>query len=151
MSRFLHRDPEEREEVIEYLPDTSEGESEKQMMVELILGTVIIGVIIQLTVLFFLPDKLFLSIGLWLGVAVGCGMIWHMNRAIEEGVELGKDGAIAHIRKQYLIRTLAVAIMLGLVFYCQIGSVLTMFIGIMGLKVAAYQQPLLHKLLQKLK
>ena len=151
MSRFLHRDPEEREEVIEYLPDTSEGESEKQMMIELMVGTIIVGVIVQCGILCFLSEKLFLSIGLWLGVTIGCGMIWHMNRAIEEGVELGKDGAITHIRKQYLIRTLVVAVIFGLVFYLQIGSALTMFIGIMGLKVAAYQQPLLHKWLQKIK
>ena len=49
-----------------------------------------------------------------------------------------------------LIRYAAVVIVFGCVTYFRLGNPIAAFVGVMGLKIAAYLQPFFHKIILKL-
>ena len=66
-------------------------------------------------------------------------------------LDLGEAGAAKHMRKMYALRYTAVVIAFGATVYFDVGSPITLLIGVMGLKIGAYLQPYTHKVLLKLK
>jgi heme O synthase-like polyprenyltransferase len=61
-------------------------------------------------------------------------------------VERDEKGAQATATKQNIIRYFAVVIVLGVLMMTEIGNPLAAFLGVMGLKVSAYIQPLFIKM-----
>lgn len=114
---------------------------------ELLIGIAVYGVAAEIICLIIGYDILHVSAGLWIGVLVAAGMVIHMDRALEDALDLGEQGALAHIRKTYLIRSIVVFVVLGAVVYFEIGNVFTVFAGVMSLKLSAYMQPAVHKLI----
>ena len=107
----------------------------------LVLGIVIIGV--------FVPGHLKWEcvLGYLIGVAVAILMVLHMTYALEQAVCMNEHGAEIHVRKTTAIRMLvvyAIFITIGIMGFCNILAALA---GIMTLKVAAYLQPITHKVL----
>ena len=115
---------------------------------ELLLEIFIYGLIVQLAGVWFVEDKLGYSIGLWLGIALAMGMAIHMAVTIADSLEGAVGGRIT-VRTTlfFLLRYLVVVLLFVAVFYFDLGNVILMFIGVMGLKVAAYLQPLMHRFL----
>lgn len=124
------------------------NEQKNTIAIELIIGMLVYGIAVQI-ILFFLPDRLFNSIGLWLGILIGVGMALHMKHSIENALELGESGAQKHLLKHYGLRIIAVGAVFGIAYYFKLGNMLTMFIGVMGLKAAAYAQPHVHRLFDR--
>ena len=117
---------------------------------ELILEIIIYGIFLQLSGMWLVEDKIGYSIGLWLGIVVAIGMAIHMAIVILDSVDMViEKKANIHSRVFSLLRYLVVLLLFAIVLYFRIGNVLAMFIGVMGLKVAAYLQPFTHKLLTK--
>lgn len=119
---------------------------------ELILEIFVYGLIIQLGGIWFAADKVRYSIGLWLGIATAMGMAIHMAVIILDSVDRAIEGK-ARLRTTIfsLLRYVVVVLLFALVIYFKIGNVILMFIGVMGLKIAAYLQPFTHKILTKIK
>ena len=92
------------------------------------------------------------STGLWIGIAAAMGMAIHMAVVILDTMDLAIEKQ-AKVRTTVfsMLRYLVVVLLFVVVSYFHLGNVLTMFIGIMGLKAAAYFQPFMHKLLKKTK
>lgn len=118
---------------------------------DLIAGVLVYGAVVQMILIVIHEELLWLSAGLWIGVFSACLMVVHMRRSIEEALDLGEGGALNHIRKTYIIRLVVLIAVVVATFYFQVGSILTLFIGLMGLKVSAYFQPCINKLFTKVK
>lgn len=119
---------------------------------ELILEIFLYGLLVQLTGVWFVENKLLYSTGLWIGIAAAMGMAIHMAVVILDTMDLAIEKQ-AKVRTTVfsMLRYLVVVLLFLVVSYFRLGNVLTMFIGIMGLKAAAYFQPFMHKLLTKTK
>ena len=117
---------------------------------ELILEMLVYGLIIQLAGVWFVEDKLRYSVGLWIGIAVAIGMAINMAIVIRDSIELAAEKP-AQMRTTLfsMLRYIVVVIMFVVVVYFKLGNVITMFVGVMGLKIAAYVQPFVHKFLSK--
>lgn len=115
---------------------------------ELILGLIAYGVIVQIILLFF-SARMYHAIGLWIGVIIGIVSSIHMRVTLEEAMAFEEKDAALHIRKRYIIRYLLIMAVLGAVLYFRIGSILTVLVGIFGLKISAYLQPVTHKVVSK--
>jgi hypothetical protein len=111
----------------------------------LLLGIIIFGVLCQTVGLFFVENKANYSIGLWIGVLTAIFMAFHMAISINKTVEMDEKGARASATRKNLIRYLAVILVLLILMVTQIGNPLSAFLGVMGLKISAYLQPLLRK------
>ena len=107
------------------------------------------GIIIQLICLIIPGDHLRMAAGLWIGVVAGIGMLVHMRQSLNEALDLGEEGAQKHMQKTYAVRYVAVVIGFILIVYLDIANILTLLLGIMGLKLSAYLQPIMCKLFRK--
>lgn len=119
---------------------------------ELILEILIYGLLVQLIGMWFVEDKLHYSVGLWLGIATAMGLAIHMATVIRDSMDLAAaKGAKVRTTVFSILRYVIVVILFIVVLYFDLGNVIVMFIGVMGLKAAAYLWPFTHKLLTKRK
>lgn len=118
-----------------------------KVLPELILGILIYGVLVQITGVWFVEDKLLYSTGLWLGILLAIGMAIHMAVVIEDAVSIGSSqGKLITLS---LLRYIVVVLVFAGIIYFHLGNPILTFIGVMGLKLAAYAQPFLHKAILK--
>lgn len=112
----------------------------------LLTGIVLFGILCQIAGFFLVEDKADYSIGLWIGVFTAIFMSFHMAVSLNSAVERDAKGAQAAATRQNIIRYLAVVIILGILMVTKIGNPLAAFLGVMGLKISAYLQPLFGKI-----
>ena len=114
------------------------------------MGIVIFGLFVQLTGVWFVADKIGYSIGLWYGVAIGIGMAINLATVIYDAVTFdGEGNANKRVAVKSMLRYIVVAILFGILGYFEFGNLFTAFLGVMGLKVSAYMQRLLNKIVNK--
>lgn len=116
---------------------------------EVLIGIFLIGMVAQIVCLICGERHLYHAIGLWVGVFLAVGMAIHMQRSIEDGLDLLGDAGVKHMQKASVIRMLIACIVMAVVLYKDWGNPLTLLIGVMTLKLAAYMQPITHKMLEK--
>lgn len=121
----------------------------KNILVELLMGIILLGVVLQIVCICISKDYLYNAVGLWTGIAVACFMAIHMKRSIEDELDLGQEGAAKHARNAYVTRTVVILVIIGIVIYFNLGNPITVVIGIFPLKLSAYLQPHIHKLFQR--
>lgn len=117
---------------------------------ELILELILYGLIIQITGVWFVEDKLRYSTGLWIGIIAAVLMAINMAVVILDTVESMAEKRAS--RKSALfsaIRYILVVAAFAVTGIFHLGNLITMFLGVMGLKVAAYLQPFTHKFITK--
>lgn len=117
---------------------------------ELILEVFLYGLIVQFTGVWFVEDKLRYSTGLWIGIAVAVLMVINMAVVILDTVELMAEKRVS--RKSAIfsaIRYILVVAAFAVTGIFHLGNLITMFLGVMGLKVAAYLQPFTHKFITR--
>ena len=119
---------------------------------ELILEIFLYGLLVQLTGVWFVEEKLLYSTGLWIGIGTAMGMAIHMAVVIMDTVDLVIERK-AKMRTTIfsVLRYIVVVAVFAVVIYFGLGNVITMFIGVMGLKAAAYFQPFMHRIIKKIK
>lgn len=118
---------------------------------ELLAGIFVLGLLFQVTLVWFIKDRLGFSLGLWLGVLAAAFMAVHMWRGLDAALDLGEGGAPNAMKKQSLLRYGAVLVLLGVLMVTEAANPLAAFLGIMTLKAAAYLQPFTHKWMKKLR
>lgn len=120
-----------------------------KILLELLIGIVLMGILIQIICIVVSKDYLYNAIGLWSGVAIACFMAIHMKRSIEDVLDLGEEGGVKRMRSTYLVRMTVVTIAMGVVIGFNLGNPITMLFGVLTLKIAAYLQPYMHKILKR--
>ena len=119
-----------------------------QALPELLAGILAYGMLIQITGIWFVSDRVRYSTGLWAGIILAMGMAVNMAVVIFDTVEEMAEGRSSRRASLYgVLRYLAVVLAFGIVGYFTLGNVVVMFLGVMGLKISAYLQPFTHKFL----
>ena len=116
---------------------------------ELLLGIFAYGAVCEIIGVLLVSDKLFYSAGLIIGILMASAMAVHMAWSLSVALSLAKDDAVKMMQKHNLLRYGVVTVLLGLLMVSGLGNPLAAFLGIMGLKVAAYLQPFTHKLFRR--
>ena len=116
----------------------------------LLAGIVIYGLLVQITGVWFVEDKMSYSIGLWYGIAIAIGMAINLATVIYDAVTFdGAENANKRVAAKSMLRYIVVAILFGILGYFEFGNLFTAFLGVMCLKFSAYAQPLLNKIVNK--
>lgn len=118
---------------------------------ELLLNISFYGFVVEIIIVFITKETIFYSIGFVVGLVIAIGMCIHMYQSLDDAIDMGEFDAPKHIKKTYVQRTIVVLAAMVILHYLKAGSILTGFIGIMGLKVAAYLQPITHIVIEKYK
>ena len=118
----------------------------------LLLGILIYGalaMVVGCVVTAFLSrDVAYFAVGLLIGTALSIFMAIHIALVIEDSVSRG-EGATKILAAKSVMRYIIVAAVLFLMMWLHLGSLIGAFVGIIGLKVSAYAQPILNKALFK--
>lgn len=118
----------------------------EKTLLELLVGIIFLGLVIQIVCLFVSKNYLYNAIGLWTGIAVACFSAIHMKRSIEDALDFGEHQATKYVRGAYVKRMLITLVIMGVVVYFNVGNPIMLLIGVFPLKIAAYLQPFVHKL-----
>ena len=119
-----------------------------QALPRLVLGILAYGLLVELIGVWFVSDKIRYTTGLLIGIACACGMAIHIAMLIEESVRIGEGHEKLLSFKSVMRYLVLCAVMITMAFF-KLGNMYTALIGVLGLKVSAYAQPLLNKLLAK--
>ncbi|MBQ8822569.1 MAG: hypothetical protein IJZ82_08000 [Lachnospiraceae bacterium] len=113
-------------------------------LLELIMGILFLGVVIQIVGLFVTAEPWKFSVAMWLGVAAAVASAVHMYISLDKALSLGA-GAYSAATRSSMIRYFGWALLLALLMLTKIFNPIHAFIGLLTLKVAAYLQPFTHK------
>lgn len=116
---------------------------------DLLIGILLYGVVCEAVGLIFVKDRLFYSVGLLIGILCAMGMAVHMAWSLNMALDLGESGAVKKMQLHNLLRYGIVVVVIFALWLSGIGNPVVAFLGIMGLKVAAYLQPFTHKLFRR--
>ncbi len=120
-----------------------------QALPMLVLGILAYGLLVELIGVWFVGDKIRYTTGLIIGIACAIGMAIHIAMIIEESVRIG-EGHEKLLSFKSVLRYLVLCAVMIVMSYFKLGNMFTAIIGILGLKVSAYAQPLLNKFMTKL-
>lgn len=118
-------------------------------LAELLFGILFWGVFWQGVGVWFVPDKVSCSAGLWAGILTAGFCAVHMYKSLNIALDFSEKDAQKYMMSRSMMRYGCIIVVLLLLIYTEAGNPLTCFLGIMGLKAAAYMQPLLHKVSEK--
>ena len=113
------------------------------------MGSMLWGILCQLTIVWFVKDKAGYSLGLWLGVLLAVAAGTHMWWSLDRSLDFMQDTAVKMVTKHNMIRYLVIVVVMGLIMISDFANPLSAFLGLMGLKVSAYIQPFTHKICEK--
>ncbi len=114
---------------------------------ELILGILLYGCICQIIGLFFVENKFSYSTGLWVGLLTAVAAAIHMWWSLDRALDLDEGTAGKKLQAQSIVRYAIIVMVMAITMISGVTNPLAAFLGIMGLKVAAYLQPFTHKLI----
>lgn len=118
-------------------------------LLEMQTGMLLYGLVCQVVGLFFAGNAARYTLSLWTGVYIGLISSILMARTLDRAL-LDAAAAQKIITSGYLFRYFSVAVVFALIALAGIPDVLIVFLGYMGLKLAAYMQPLVHKFYNQL-
>ncbi len=113
---------------------------------QLVATMLIYSLLVEVVGVWFVQDKMKYTIGLLIGTGLALFMAISISYSTfgllkrPDAKSAGRYGAFNSIG-----RYLVVAVVSCLMAYYEIGNIWTWFLGVMGLKVAALTQPLIHK------
>lgn len=122
-----------------------------QTVWELIIGIVLVNALLEVIGLIFVSQKGAYTIGLVLGMLMAIGMVFHMNISIEKAIDIGGEHAKGYMLKSYAIRTVVVLAVIVCVGVLKFANLLSLLLGVMTLKVAAYLQSITHRFMESRK
>lgn len=117
----------------------------------LVMGIIAYGIVVELVCIWFVPDRLFFTTGLCIGIVLACGMAVNMAAVLLDAVDRnGQSGAQARIIAKSILRYLIVVLVFFVMMKFNLGSLAAAFVGVFGLKISAYLQPVARKILIRL-
>lgn len=120
----------------------------KQTLKELMAGLAVWGAAVMAILIIVSRHRLAVACGLILGLAVAAWLLWHMYHHLDIALDLDEKHAGRHMQASSMKRFLVMAVVLAVTmtqyrYVHPIGTVLGMF----GMKISAFMQPKLHKLM----
>ena len=124
----------------------------RQTVMEMFTGLGIWSVIVLLVLVVVADRKLAVVAGVLVGALTAAGLIWHMYRHIDMALDMESGQAQRHTQFAAMQRLAIMAVVLavsmaGYRYIHPIGTTL----GIFGMKISAFIQPMVHNLREKRK
>lgn len=120
-----------------------------EVLPDLWIGILLYGVVCEIAGLIFVKNPVFYTVGLAVGIVCAVFMATHMAWSINFALDLSEADATKKLQVHNILRYVIVVIVFFLLLYSKLGNPLAAFLGVMGLKVAAYIQPFTHKFFRR--
>jgi len=122
------------------------------MVMEMWVGIILFACICELIGVWFVKDPAGYTLGIVLGAALSCFCTYHLWATLDKS--LGSDDekrAARMVGGGYIIRYLLLIVLVVVLYFTGVGNPFAAFLGYIGMKPAAYMQPAIHRLADKLK
>jgi len=128
------------------------GEDSSLALIEMLVGILAWSIILELSIVWFVSNKLSFSIGLLFGSIFAAGLAYNMWYTLKKAMDMNEKGAKSYLASRSIIRYISIVIVLGVVmsFLSGIMHPLAVFTGIMTLKAGAYSQPIVDKIYKRI-
>lgn len=114
----------------------------------LCLGIILYGLLVEIIGLLLVHDKVKFSVGLLIGIGCAFFMALHIAKVLDLAVAT-EGHQPKMLAAKSVLRYLVVVIVFFVMMKLDIGNLFAAFFGVMGLKVSAYAQPLIYKMIFK--
>lgn len=113
-----------------------------------LMATILVyGVLVELIGVWFVEDKLRYTTGLLIGIGLALFLSISIAASIFDVLDVrGKKDQVKVSLKAVLRYAIVAALSIAMGYF-KLGNIITWFIGVMGLKVAALMQPLIHRVI----
>lgn len=118
-------------------------------LVDLWTGISLYFLILEVVGLIFTKNRVSYTLGLLAGCATAAFLVWHMYRSIDTALDLGEEDALKYSGKNSMIRMLVMTAVVFAGIRLSVFSFPAVILGIFGLKIAAFTQPLIHSYLDQ--
>lgn len=122
--------------------------TENHTLHEMMIGIVFSNVILAIIGVLVSDDKQKALMGVLCGMVIALLYVVHMAITVDDALCLDEKGATAQFRKNMLIRYAGVFVLAGCVCYFEIGNPVLCILGVLTIKLGAYLQPLIHKIIK---
>ncbi|MBO4214511.1 MAG: hypothetical protein IKX99_03880 [Lachnospiraceae bacterium] len=113
-----------------------------------LMATILVyGVLVELIGVWFVEDKLRYTTGLLIGIGLALFLSISIAASIFDVLDVRGKKDQVKVSLKAVLRYAIVAIISIAMGYFKLGNIITWFIGVMGLKVAALTQPLIHRVI----
>ena len=119
-------------------------------LLEMDLGILFVGIVCQIAGAFLVENQAVYACSLWFGILFALISACHMFRSLDRALDFDEKTASKLIFRGYVIRYVAVAVILLIIMVTNVLNPLVVFMAYMSLKVTVYLQPITHKLCNKL-
>ena len=116
---------------------------------EMLIGIAFTGIVCQIVGAMIVKDQVLYAKSLWFGILLAMASAVHMYRSLDRALE-NEQKAQKMIFYAYLVRYVSIAAILFIIMITEVLNPLIVFMAHMSLKVAAFLQPVTHKLCNKL-
>ncbi len=123
----------------------------KQILKEMFVGLAAWLTAAMVILIIISNHKLAVAAGLLLGGATAAGLMIHMYHHLDIALDMDEKHAQSHIRYAAFRRlfSMALVIAVSMIFYKYFHPIGTI-IGIFGMKISAYMQPIVHKAMRRI-
>ena len=115
---------------------------------EMWIGIAVWGFVCELATVWLVKDRACCALGLLIGCILAAAGIYHMWRTIDRALDLG-DGAQKFMTARSWMRYVLFIVVFAVLMVTDAASPLTAFLGLMGMKMSAYLQPIVHRISKK--
>jgi len=120
-----------------------------ETVLEMWIGEILLGILVEAIGLIFVKDRLNFTIGLVCGVLLSIAGIYHMWWAIDRSLDMNEKKAGRFVGTQYGIRYACLIMLVAILYVTGWGNAFAAFGGYIIMKLAAYIQPFIHKVLRR--
>ncbi len=115
----------------------------------LLLGEIIFCILAGTVIFIFFDNKFYNSLGLLAGLAVAVFWAINMSMGLNDAVDRDESEAVKKMQRGTAVRYGIALIVLGILVLTGIGNPITAFVGMIGLKLAAYATPITDKIFRR--
>jgi hypothetical protein len=113
-----------------------------------LIGTMIFySIIVEAVGVWFAEDKLRYTSGLVIGTVCGIWMAINIASVLLDTIETGANPKM--VAAKAALRYIIIAAIFVIMMIFSLGSLISAFLGIFGLKISAYAQPFIHRFVLK--
>lgn len=115
---------------------------------EMWIGIAVWGFVCELATVWLVKDRACCALGLLIGCILAAAGVYHMWRTIDQALDLG-DGAQKFMTGRSWMRYGVFVAVFAVLMVTDFANPLTAFLGLMGMKISAYLQPIVHRLSER--
>ena len=120
-----------------------------ETVTEMWIGELLFGIICEMLAVWFVNNKFGFTIGICGGTLLAIFNTYHMWWVLDRSFDMDENKAGKYAGAQYGIRYALLIVLVAVLYLTGWGNAFAAFAAYMGIKVAAYIQPFIHKLIRR--